>query len=121
VTAIGFFTRAQSFFAAHGIVVERVLSDNGGCYRSKDFEALLVASAIVHTFTRPYHPATNGKVERFNRTLLDEWAYVRASGSESARRRAFDAWLHRYNHHRHHTAIGGSPISRVNNVSGQYS
>jgi len=117
-TAISFFARAQAFYAAHGIRIERVLTDNGSCYRSRDFEAQLLAAAIVHTFTRPYHPATNGKVERFNRTLLDEWAYVRAYGSESARRRALDSWLHRYNHHRHHTAIGGPPISRVKNVSG---
>jgi transposase-like protein len=118
ITNIAFFARAMAFFAAHGITIERVLTDNGSCYRSKDFEAQLVAATILHTFTRPYHPATNGKVERFNRTLLDEWGYVRAYGSESARRRAFDGWLHRYNHHRHHTAIGGPPISRVNNVLG---
>ena len=118
VTALAFFGRAMDFFANHGIRIERVLTDNGSCYRSKDLEEKLVATAVLHTFTRPYHPATNGKVERFNRTLLDEWAYVRAYGSESARRRALDAWLHRYNHHRHHTAIGGPPISRVKNVRG---
>jgi len=118
VTAIGFFARARVFCEAHGIVIERILTDNGNCYRSKDFEAQLVASAIVHTFTRPYRPATNGKAEHFDRTLPDEWAYVHAYGSESARRRAFDAWLHRYNHHRHRTAVVGPPISRVNNVVG---
>jgi len=117
-TAIAFFLRAKAFFEAHGIAIERVLSDNRSCYRSKDFAAVLLAVGIKHTFTKPYHPATNGKVERFNRTLLDEWAYVRAYGSESARRRALDTWLHRYNHHRHHTAVGGPPISRVNNVVG---
>jgi len=120
VTAIAFFARAQAFYEAHGITIERILTDNGNCYRSKDFEARLVTAAIAHTFTRPYHPATNGKIERFNRTLVDEWAYVRAYGSESARRRALDVWLHRYNHHRHHTVVGGPPISRVNNVAGQY-
>jgi hypothetical protein len=92
LTAIAFFSRAKAFFEAHGISIERVLTDNGSCYRSRDFEAKLVASAVVHTFTRPYRPATNGKVERFNRTLLDEWAYARAYGSESARKRALDAW-----------------------------
>jgi hypothetical protein len=117
-TAIGFFSRARAFYEAHGITIERVITDNGSCYRSKDFEAHLVSATILHTFTRPYHPATNGKVERFNRTLADEWAYARTYGSESARRRAFDGFLHRYNHHRHHTAVGGPPISRVNNVVG---
>jgi len=72
---------------------------------------VLLAAGTRHTFTRRYHPATNGKVERFSRTLLDEWAYVRAYGSESARRRALDAWLHRYNHHRHHTAVGSPPVA----------
>jgi transposase InsO family protein len=70
---------------------------------------------IQHTRTRPYHPATNGKVERFNRTLVDEWAYARVWTSDASRARALDRWLHRYNHHRHHTAIGGTPASRVNN------
>jgi transposase InsO family protein len=110
----------MAFFEAHGITIERVLTDNGSCYRSRGFARLLIAASIVHTFTRPYHPATNGKAERYNRTLLDEWAYVRAYGSEAVRRRALDRWLHSYNHHRHHTAVGGPPISRVNNVVGQY-
>lgn len=118
VTAIAFFLRAKAFFEAHGITIDRVLTDNGSCYRSKDLAAVLLAASIRHSFTKPYHPATNGKVERFNRTLLDEWAYVRAYGSESARRKALDSWLHRYNHHRHHTAVGGPPVSRVNNVVG---
>lgn len=116
-TAIAFSLRAKAFFEAR-TAIERVLSDNGSCYRSKDSAAVLLVAGIKHTFTKPYHPATNGKVERFNRTLLDEWAYVRAYGSESARRKALDTWLHRYNHHRHHTAVGGPPISRVNNVVG---
>ncbi|MES1167566.1 MAG: integrase core domain-containing protein, partial [Oleiharenicola lentus] len=75
--------------------------------------------AIHHTRTRPYRPATNGKVERFNRTLLDEWAYARTWKSDAARARTLDRWLHRYNHHRHHTAIGGPPASRINNLAGQ--
>jgi transposase InsO family protein len=75
---------------------------------------------VTHTFTQPYRPATNGKVERFNRTLLAEWAYARAWTSDGQRSRALTTWLHRYNHHRHHTAIGGSPISRVGNVTGHY-
>jgi transposase InsO family protein len=96
-----------------------VLTDNGSCYRSRDFAAAL--GPISHTFTRPYRPATNGKVERFNRTLLNEWAYARAWHSDGQRTRALDRFLHTYNHHRHHTAIGGPPISRVGNVTGSYS
>jgi transposase InsO family protein len=119
ISAIGFWRRARAFFASYGITVERVMTDNGGCYLSKAFKAELVAAAIVHTRIKPYCPRTNGKVERYNRTLLNEWAYARPYRSEAARTRALDKWLHMYNHHRHHTAIGGAPISRVNNVSGQ--
>ena len=71
-----------------------------------------------HVFIRPHCPWQNGKVERFNRTLLDEWAYARLWKTEASRARALDRWLHTYNHHRHHTAIGGPPISRVNNQAG---
>ena len=117
-TAAAFWRRAQAFFASLGIDVERVLTDNGSCYRSRDFAAAL--GVVVHSRTRPYRPATNGKVERFNRTLLEEWAYARPWSSDGQRTRALTAWLHRYNHHRHHTAIGGPPISRVSNLAGQY-
>ena len=115
----GYWRRARAFFASYGITVERVLSDNGSCYRAKDFTAELVAEGIKHKFTRPYRPQTNGKVERFNRTLKNEWAYAHPYRSEAARTRALDTWLHMYNHHRHHTAVGGPPISRVNNLVGQ--
>ena len=121
VTNIGFWRRAKVFFESYGITIERVLTDNGSCYRSKDFAAELLNDAIKHTFTKPYKPQTNGKIERFNRTLLNEWAYARPYRSEAARTRALDTWLHLYNHHRHHTAIGGPPISRVNNLVGQNS
>jgi transposase InsO family protein len=120
-TNIGFWRRAKAFFERYGITVERVLTDNGSCYRSKDFAAELLADAIKHTFTKPYKPQTNGKIERFNRTLLNEWAYARPYRSEAARTRALDTWLHLYNHHRHHTAIDGPPVSRVNNLVGQNS
>jgi transposase InsO family protein len=120
-TACGFWARAHAWFADHGIVVQRVLTDNGSCYRSRAWRALLASQQVRHHPTRPYRPATNGKVERFNRTLLGEWAYARPYRSEQARRAALPAWLHRYNHHRpHNTALGGHPpASRVPNLSGQ--
>ena len=117
-TAAAFWSRAAVFFADHGINVERVLTDNGACYRSHDFAAAL--GDVRHSRTRPYRPATNGKVERFNRTLLAEWAYARPWTSEGQRTRGLTTWLHRYNHHRHHTAIGGPPIARVSNLAGHY-
>jgi transposase InsO family protein len=120
-TAAGFWKRAHTFFAAHGIVTRRVLTDNGSCYRSQVFAEAL--GPIVHKRTRPYRPQTNGKVERFNRTLLDEWAYARVYLSEAERTAAFAAWLHHYNHHRGHTALAGQPpVTRlaVTNLCGQY-
>jgi transposase-like protein len=118
-TAAGFWIRAAAFFVDFGIHITAVLTDNGACYRSRSFAAAL--GPIEHRRTRPRRPQTNGKVERFNRTLLDEWAYVRPYSSDDQRRRALDDWLHLYNHHRHHTAIGGPPITRVTNVADQYS
>jgi transposase InsO family protein len=121
-TAAGFWGRAQAFFAGHGITVRRVLTDNGSCYRSRLFADAL--GDVVHKWTRPYRPQTNGKVERFNRTLLDEWAYAQLYLTDAARVAAFPAWLHHYNHHRGHTSLGGKPpISRldVTNLCGQNS
>ena len=95
-----------------------MLTDNGGAYRSRLFGS---AAGVRAKRTRPYRPQTNGKVERFHRTLLEEWAYVRVYRSETERASAFGPWLHRYNRHPCHTAIGGElPISRVNNVPGHY-
>ncbi|MGW2374167.1 IS481 family transposase [Kitasatospora sp. NPDC001683] len=120
-TAVGFWQRAQDFFASLGITVERVLTDNGSCYKSHLWRDTLRASGIAHKRTRPYRPQTNGKVERFNRTLLDEWAYQRPYTSNQERAEALPDFLHRYNYHRCHTALGGQPpISRVNNPAGQY-
>jgi len=121
ITAVGFWRRAKAFFEDHGIVIARVLTDNGPCYKSALFNAELAHTDIAHKYCRPYRPQTNGKVERFNRTLADEWAYVRPYRSEAQRRRQLDIWLHTYNHHRCHTAIGGQPpITRVNNLPEQY-
>jgi transposase InsO family protein len=120
-TAAAFWERAQAFFATCGITVTRVLTDNGSCYRSTPWRDTLTAAGITHKRTRPYRPQTNGKVERFNRTLLDEWAYARPYQSETERRNAFPHWLHAYNHHRGHTALNGHPpASRVPNLTGQY-
>jgi transposase InsO family protein len=119
-TASEFWARAIGFFASHGIRIERVLTDNGPCYRSLAWAAVCSSHDVRHTRTRPYRPATNGKVERFNRTLLDEWAYARPWRSDGQRTRFLANWLHRYNHHRHHTAIDGPPVSRVTNLSGQH-
>ncbi len=98
-----------------------MLTDNGSCYRSRDWRDSLAAAGITHKRTRPYRPQTNGKVERFNRTLLDEWAYARPYRSDIERREAFPGWLHSYNHHRGHTALAGKPpASRVPNLTRQY-
>ena len=119
-TAAEFWLRAEAWFGELGITIDEVLTDNGGCYRSKLFDQAL--GAIKHRRTRPYRPQTNGKVERFNRTMLEEWAYVRPYASEAERVEAFSTFLHLYNHHRSHTALGGSPpISRVNDLRGHYS
>jgi transposase InsO family protein len=120
-TAVAFWQRAQLFFTANGITVQRVLTDNGSCYRSRLWRDTLTNAGITHKRTRPYRPQTNGKVERFNRTLLDEWAYARPYHSETERRDAYPRWLHTYNHHRGHTALKGQPpASRVPNLTGQY-
>ena len=120
-TAAGFWKRANAWFAHHGIIVRKVLTDNGSCYRSHAFRDELAATAITHRRTRPYRPQTNGKVERFHRTLADEWAYARLYTSDAERCAEYPRWLHTYNHHRGHTALGGQPpASRVPNLSGQY-
>jgi transposase InsO family protein len=120
-TAAAFWRRAVIWFASHGVTVERVLTDNGSCYRSRLWTAACHDLDVTHKRTKPYRPQTNGKVERFHRTLAVEWAYVRAYSSETARVAALRKWLHLYNHHRTHTALGGKPpASRVTNLSGQY-
>ena len=120
-TAAGFWRRANAYFNSVGITVARVLTDNGSCYRSKLF-AQILGEDIKHKRTRPYRPQTNGKVERFNRTMLEEWAYAQSYRSEAERVALFPDWLHTYNHHRGHTALGGlSPADLVPNLCGQNS
>jgi transposase InsO family protein len=116
-TSSAFMTRAIGFFAERGITVERVLTDNGSCYRSREFARTLDAAGIGHRFTRPYRPQTNGKVERFNLTLKWEWAYARAYESNASRTAELERWLHHYNYHRPHMAHAGrAPITILNNV-----
>jgi transposase InsO family protein len=121
-TAAAFWARAVKFFRRHGIrKIRRVLSDNGACYRSSAFAMALVASRTRHTRTRPYRPQTNGKVERYHRTLAREWAYRQTWSSNDHRLSALGAFLDRYNYHRPHTALGGKPpisrCPRVNNLA----
>ncbi len=119
-TAVDVLRRAVAWFAEHGITVERVLSDNGACYRSYAWRDACTELDITHKRTRPYRPQTNGKCERFHRTLADGWAYARLDDSEAERRAALPEWIHFYNHHRIHSAIGGTPVSRNNNLPGHH-
>src|SRR5699024_907821 len=113
-----FWHRANDSFAACGIIVKRVLTDNGSAYRSKA-SATALGEQVTHNRARPYRPQTNGKVERFNRTLEQEWAYARPYTSEAERLAELPAFLHTYNHHRGHTALKGHPpASRVPNLCG---
>ena len=108
VTTVDFWRRAHAFLAAQGITVERVLTDNGANYRSRLFGDAVASSGAVHKRTRPYRPQTNGKVERFHRILLEEWAYIRAWTSEAERHAAYAGFCHFYNHHRSHGSLGWS-------------
>jgi transposase InsO family protein len=119
-TAAGFWSRANAFYAGLGITVKRVMTDNGACYRSTVFNDTL--GEIAHKYTRPYRPQTNGKIERFHRTLAFEWAYALHYESDAARAATYQAWIHNYNHHRPHTGIRGkTPIDRAHNLHGKNS
>lgn len=122
VTAIAVLRRAVAWFADQGVNVERVLSDNGSAYRSYAWRDACADLGITPKRTRPYRPQTNGKIERFHRTLADGWAYARFYGSETERRTALPGRLHFYNHHRAHSAIGGRPpVTRLTNLPGHHS
>lgn len=117
-TAIGFMHRAVGWFNRHSVLIHKIMTDNGSPYVSYLWADTLESVDIRHIRTRPYRPQTNGKVERYQRTLATEFAYANEWRTDQQRTDALDAWLHEYNHDRHHTAIGGSPISRVNNLTG---
>jgi transposase InsO family protein/transposase len=123
-TAVGFLTRAVAFYAAHGITVQRVMSDNGSCYRSTIHAFACRTLGIRHLRTRPYRPRTNGKAERFIRTMLAGWAYGAIYATSTERAAALDGWLWTYNHRRPHGALSHkTPIARLNelnNLPGSY-
>jgi transposase InsO family protein len=123
-TTAAFLRRTWRFFAAHGVTIERILTDNGGCYRSRDFAAACDELGIGHRFTRPYRPQTNGKAERMVRTLLAEWAYARPFQDTAERMTLLSRYLDFYNRERPHWSLAGQPpISRlpVNNLVGKNS
>jgi transposase InsO family protein len=120
-TAIGVLQRAVAWFAERGVTVERVLSDNGSAYRSYAWRDACTELRIIPKRTRPYRPQTNGKIERFHRTLADGWAYAQLYESTQHRNLALPGWLHFYNHHRAHSAIGGHPpVTRLTNLPGHH-
>ncbi|MBS1846009.1 MAG: transposase family protein, partial [Actinobacteria bacterium] len=125
-TVIGFLRRALAFYRSHGIEVERLMTDNGPAYASAAHALACRAMGIRHLRTRPYRPQTNGKAERFIRTMLREWAYAGVYGSSPERAAALSGWLERYNSTRRHGALGHRPpLERLrelqgNNVAGIY-
>ena len=120
-TATLVLRNAVAWYAARGVTVRRVLSDNGSAYRSRLWVHTCAQLGITVKKTRPYRPQTNGKIERFHRTLADGWAFAKFYNTEKARRAALPAFLHDYNHHRPHTAIGkAAPITRLTNLPGHH-
>ncbi len=120
-SAAGFWARANAFFQSLGVTVTAVMTDNGSCYRSCVFNEALTGT-VKHRYTRPYRPQTNGKDERFDRTLAAEWAYARSYTSETEREAAYAPWLHTYNHHRPHASIKSlTPTQRAHNLTGKHS
>ena len=119
-TAVSFLQRALAFYGRYGIRVERVLSDNGGAYRSVVHAIACRRLGIKHLRTRPYRPQTNGKAERFIRTMLAGWAYGAIYRSSIERTNALDGWLWHYNHQRRHSALGHQPPVSRTNLLGSY-
>jgi transposase InsO family protein len=120
-TAIAFLNRAIAFFTRHGMTVKELITDNGNAYRSTIHAIACRTLGIRHIRTRPYRPQTNGKAERFIRTMLGGWAYGAIYATSAERTAALDGWLWLYNHHRRHSAIGRqAPIDRLNNLLGTY-
>lgn len=118
-TTAAFLQRALLHFLVLGVVPKKLLTDNGSPYRSKVFKAMRESFGLKHSRTRPYRPRTNGKAERLIQTALREWAYGPTWQTSDERNQALQAWLHFYNHHRPHSALGGQPpISRLNNLIG---
>ncbi len=124
-TAAGFLRRAVAFYRRHGIHAERVMSDNGSCYRSTIHALACRALGLRHLRTRPYRPRTNGKAERFIRTMLAGWAYGAIYGSSTERTAALDGWLWTYNHRRPHGSLSHKPpiarLNELNNLARPYS
>jgi len=122
ITAAQFWARAAAWFDARGVACERVITDNGSCYRSGLWHQACARTGTTVKKTRPRRPQTNGKIERFHRTLAEGWAFTKFYNSESARLAALPGWVHHYNHHRPHSAIGKrSPITRLDNLAGHHS
>jgi len=120
-TATDVLKNAIAWFADRGVTVHRVLSDNGSCYRSSLRRETCAEMGVTPKRTRPYRPQTNGKIERFHRTLAEGWAFKKFYNSEAARLAALPAWVHEYNHHRPHSAIGKTaPITRLDNLAGHH-
>jgi transposase InsO family protein len=109
VTAAGFLRRAVAWLASMGVTAERVLSDNGSCYRSTVHARACAELGMRHLFTRPYRPRTNGKAERFIQTLTNRWAYGAIYGSSAERTAALPGWLDHYNFRRGHGSLGHMP------------
>jgi transposase InsO family protein len=120
-TAIGFLRRAVAFYRRYGISVERLLTDNGSCYRATIHAIACKSLGVRHLRTRPYRPQTNGKAERFIRTLLAGWAYGAIYASSNERTKALDGWLWHYNHRRRHSALNHQPPATRTNLLGSYS
>ena len=114
VSAVAFLKAALVYYASLGVTVARVMTDNGSCYKARDFAAACKTLGLKHIRTKPYTPKTNGKAERFIQTALKEWAYAKAYPSSESRKRHLPNWTHMYNWHRPHASLKSkTPISRL--------